>query len=272
VVVIKGQRSGVVSRTAQDPLSEAAVRLMTDSSGRSVNFLGEFWSRVPFVAEVREGDVGDVRYRYWQAQPAFGLQGRTVGPSDYRPFLDQLFTVEDCRRAEAVWEESGRPIRVAAHLRRSAAEIAGLVRELDRSELGPRTAVAIMGSRRHEAIPDLNLRRVDVLDLTDNYEKGISIMPLLQIVRSADLFLGGRGGFEIFALASGVPALTVFDEDGWWEQRRLWPQRLWSENPLGCLVRAAEFDARRAFVRHVAPWLRTRARPRAKSAGVAVAR
>jgi len=241
---------------------------MTDGSGGSVNFLSEFWSRVPFVAEVHEGNVTDVRFRYFQPQPAFGLQGRTLGPSDYLPFMDQLFTDEDRRQAEAIWEESGRQIRVAVHLRRSSAEIAALVQELDRSELGPRTAVVIMGSRRHEPIPDLNLRRVDVLDLTDNYEKGVSIMPLLQVIRSADLFLGGRGGFEIFALASGVPALTVFDEDGWWEQRRLWPRRLWSENPLGCLVRADEFDARRVFAQHLAPWLRARALPRAKLASL----
>jgi hypothetical protein len=271
VVVVKGQCSGVSSRSARDPLSEAGVRLMTDRRGQSVNFLREFWSRVPFVDEVREGDVGDVRFRYWQAQPAFGLQGRTVGPSDYRPFIDQLFTEEDRRQAEAIWKESGRPIRVAAHLRRSAEEIAALVQELDRSQFGRLSAVALMGSRRHESVPDLNTGRVKVIDLTDNYEKGISIMPLLQTIRSADLFLGGRGGFEIFALASGAPALTVFDEDGWWEQRRLWPQRLWHENPLGCLVSAAEFDAQRVFAEHLAPWLQTRLDSRAEHAALSVA-
>jgi len=268
VVVMKGQRSGVSSRSKRDPLSEAGVRLMTDKGGQSVNFLREFWSRVPFVDEVREGDVGDVRFRYWQAQPAFGLQGRTVGPCDYRPFMDQLFTDEDRRQAEAIWTESGRPIRVAAHLRRSATEIAALVQELDRSELGRLSAVALLGSRRHESVPDLDTGRIKVIDLTDNYEKGVSIMPLLQAIRSADLFLGGRGGFEIFALASGVPALTVFDEDGWWEQRRLWPQRLWDENPLGRLVRAAEFDAQRVFAEETAPWLRPRACPPAEFAGL----
>jgi hypothetical protein len=270
-VVIRGRCSGVTLGSKGNPFAERGLRLMTDGSGGSVNFLSEFWSRVPFVAEVHEGNVTDVRFRYFQPQPAFGLQGRTLGPSDYLPFMDQLFTDEDRRQAEAIWEESGRQIRVAVHLRRSSAEIAALVQELDRSELGPRTAVVIMGSRRHEPIPELNLRRVDVLDLTDNYEKGVSIMPLLQVIRSADLFLGGRGGFEVFALASGVPAVTVFDDEGWWEQRRLWPRRLWSENPLGCLVRAAEFDAKREFVQHVAPWLRARACPRAKSASVAVA-
>ena len=272
VVVIKGQRSGNASSSARDPFSEAGVRLMTDRRGQPVNFLHEFWSRVPFVDDVREGDVGDVRFRYWQAQPAFGLQGRTAGPCDYLPFMDQLFTDEDRRQAESIWKESGRPIRVAAHLRRSASEIVALVQELDRSELGRLSAVALLGSRRHESVPDLDTGRISVIDLTDNYEKGVSIMPLLQAIRSADLFLGGRGGFEIFALASGVPALTVFDEDGWWEQRRLWPQRLWDENPLGCLVRAAEFDAQRVFVEDIAPWLRPRACPPAEFASLPVAR
>jgi hypothetical protein len=269
-VVIRGRRSGVTLRSEGNPFAERGLRVMADGSGRSVNFLSEFWSRVPFVAEVREGDVTDVRFRYFQPQPAFGLQGRTVGPSDYRPFIDQLFTVGDCRRAEEIWEESGRPMRVAVHLRRSAAEIASLVDELDRSEFGPRSAVAVMGSRHHEVIPELSPRRIKLIDLTDNYEKGVPIMPLLQTIRSADLFLGGRGGFEIFALASGVPAVTVFDEDGWWEQRRLWPRRLWSENPLGCLIRASEFDARRVFVGHLAPWLRARVCPAAKFASLPV--
>jgi hypothetical protein len=271
-VVIKGQRSGVVSRSASDRFSESGVRLMKDESGRSVNFLAEFWSRVPFLAEVREGDVKDVRFPYWQAQPSFGLYGRTVGPSDYRSFLHRMFSDDDRRQAEAIWGASGRPIRLAVHLRRSAAEIAALVAELDRSSLGPVTAVALMGSRAHESIPSLEFQRVAVLDLTDNYEKGISLMPLLQTLRSADLFLGGRGGFEIFALASGVPVVTVFDDDGWWEERRLWPRRLWRENPLGCPLRAGRFDPASVFAETIAPWLDRRIEPREEEAVLAAVR
>jgi hypothetical protein len=80
-------------------------------------------------------------------------------------------------------------------------------------------------------------------------------MPLLQSIRMADLFVGGRGGFELFALAAGVPAITVFDEDGWWERLRLWPERLWDENPLRGFVRAKEFDAQRELDELVLPWL-----------------
>ena len=257
-IVIKATASGALSRSAGDPLSEGNVRLMATASGQPVNFLLEFWSRVPFVDRVREGDVGDPREHYWQPQPALALQGQTAGPSDYRPFLDELFTSDDRRQAEGIWTRAGRPVRVAAHLRRSADQIAALVSEIGRSELGPATAVAIMGSRRHEPIPDVPPHHAEVLDLTDNYEKGISIMPLLQTIRAADLFIGGRGGFELFALAAGVPALTVFDDDGWWEQRRLWPERLWSENPLGVLIESADFDAGEAFRTHVAPWLHRR--------------
>lgn len=83
-------------------------------------------------------------------------------------------------------------------------------------------------------------------------------MPLLQVVRGADLFVGGRGGFELFALVSGTPALTVFDDDGWWEQRRLWPRRLWNENPLGGFALAHTFDAAAVCRQLVAPWLRGR--------------
>ena len=170
-----------------------------------------------------------------------------------------MFTDEDRRKAQEIWARSDRPIRIAAHLRRSAEHIAALIDELDRSELGASVVVAVLGSRGHETIPNLTCDRVELLDLTDNYETGISIMPLLHTVRTADLFIGGRGGFELFALVAGVPAITVFDEDGWWERRRLWPLRLWSENPLGVFLESADFEPKKVFQAHVEPWLAPRA-------------
>ena len=254
-VVIKGPGSHVAARTTDDPFAERGLRNMRDGIGRTVSFLSEFWLRVPFVDDVREGDVSDPRLHYWQPQPAFALQRRTVGPSYYAPFLDELFTREDGRQAAEIWGRGSRPLRLVAHLRRSSEEIVALIQQIDASQLAAECAVAVLGSRRHEHVPDIAPSRVELIDLTDNYEKGTSIMPLLQTIRTADLFIGGRGGFEIFALAAGVPALTVFDEDGWWERRRLWPERLWAENPLGAFFRADQFDARLAFEDVVRPWL-----------------
>jgi hypothetical protein len=271
-VVIKGERSGAAARSSADPLAEAGLRVMPDARGRSVSFLAEFWSRVPFLDEVIEGDVRDASLHYWQPQPAFTLAKETVGPSDYGPFLGDLFTLEDRRLAEAAWSRSSRPLRVAVHLRRSAEQIAELVSALDRSDLASQTAVALLGSRRHEAIPEVRCQRIEVIDLTDNYEKGIGIMPLLQLIRGADLFAGGRGGFELFALVSGTPALTVFDDDGWWEQRRLWPQRLWDENPLGGFVLARDFHAAKVHDELVAPWLSERLASRPTLAATGAAR
>jgi hypothetical protein len=230
------------------------------AAGGPVNFLAEVWSRVGFVDAVSEGNVSDPQHHYWQPQPWIALQGGSVGPADYRPFLDGLFSDEDRRTAGELWASRNRPLRVVAHLRRSAGEIAALAGEIDACALAGDVVVAIVGSRRHEAIPELRWERVALLDLTDNYERGIGIMPLLQTLRTAHLFIGGRGGFELFALAAGVPAITVFDDDGWWEQRRLWPERLWSENPLGIFLEAARFDAADAFRTHVEPWLRSCAR------------
>lgn len=258
-VLIKSSASGTVHRSTDDAFSEGRLRLMATSSGGSVNFLAEFWSRASFVDSVQEGDVEDPQHHYWQPQPAIGLRGHTVGPADYRPFLDGMFTEEDRREAQEIWARSERPIRVVVHLRRAAEHIAALIDELDGSELGASVVVAILGSRGHETIPDLSCDRVELLDLTDNYEKGISIMPLLQTVRMADLFIGGRGGFELFALVAGVPAITVFGEDGWWERRRLWPLRLWSENPLGVFLESGDFEPKKAFQAHVGPWLAQRA-------------
>jgi hypothetical protein len=271
-VVIKGEQSGASARSSTDPYAEAALRVMADGHGGAVNFLAEFWSRVPFLDEVVEGDVRDASLHYWQPQPAFTLAGRSVGPSDYAPFLDDLFTPEDRRAARDVWQRSERPLRVAVHLRRSAEQIASLIDELDRSDLASRTAVALLGSRRHEEVPKVCCERVEVLDLTDNYEQGIGIMPLLQAIRGADLFIGGRGGFELFALVSGTPALTVFDDDGWWEQRRLWPRRLWDENPLGGFVLARDFAVADACERLVVPWLRERLTSKRSVAAIGSAR
>ena len=268
-VVIKG--AGAAASTKDDPFAERGLRQMHDETGSATNFLAQFWLRVPFVDEVLEGGVADQRFHYWQPQPAFGLQQRTAGPSDYAPFIDQLFCAEDARRAEGMWRAAGRSLRIAAHLRRSADEIAALLRQIDASSIASHCAVAVLGSHRHERIPEIALSRVELIDLTDNYEKGIPIMPLLQAIRAADLFVGGRGGFELFALAAGVPAITVFDEDGWWEQRRLWPARLWDENPLGGFIRASRFDAERTFRDVALPWLTRKlaSRPNAEALGAA---
>jgi len=270
-VVIKGAGARAAASTRDDPFAERGLRQMHDETGSATNFLAQFWLRVPFVDEVQEGDVADPRFHYWQPQPAFGLQLRTVGPSDYAPFLHRLFSGEDAQRAEEIWAAAERPLRIVAHLRRSADEIATLLQQLDASALAPSCAVAVLGSRRHERIPDIALSGVELIDLTDNYEKGIPIMPLLQAIRMADLFVGGRGGFELFALAAGVPAITVFDEEGWWEQRRLWPERLWDENPLGGFIRASQFDAQRALREVALPWLTRRLASRPKAEALSVA-
>jgi hypothetical protein len=270
-VVIKGASSGAAARSGADPLAEAGLRVMPDTNGRAVNFVAEFWSRVPFLDDVIEGDIGDASLHYWQPQPAFTLGGLTVGPAEYSPFLDDLFKLKDRHLAGKAWGATNRPLRVAVHLRRSAEQIAELVHELDRADLARETTVAVLGSRRHEAIPELLCRRIELVDLTDNYEKGLGIMPLLQLIRDADLFIGGRGGFELFALVAGTPALTVFDDDGWWEQRRLWPQRLWNENLLGAFVLAGDFQASAVADETVVPWLYGRLASRPALTAVAAA-
>lgn len=268
-VVIRGEAGGAAVRTAGDPYSESALRVMSAGDGHhSVNFLREFWQSVPFLDEVSEGDIHDPSLRYWQPQPAFTFGGKSVGPSDYAPFLEGLFSQDDRCRAEALWARSSRPLRIVLHLRRSAAFIVELAATLDTTELGANAAFAVVGSRKHEQIPDLTCLQAGVLDLTDNYEKGIAVMPLLQVIRTADLFIGGRGGFELFALVAATPAITVFDEDGWWEQRRLWPQRLWDENPLGGFVRASRSEPHAVLASIAAPWLRKRLARRRASAAV----
>lgn len=254
-VLVRGEVAGTATASPRDPFSERGVRVMTAADGGRVNFLAEFWRRVPFVDSLTEGDIRDPAYRYWQPQPALLLRRQTRSPRQYAPFLDDLFTDEDRSVAAQLWASTGRPVRVVVHLRRSADQLAALVAQLDASPFAHDTAMAVLGSRRHQSVPDLATSHLALLDLTDNYERGVSFMPLLQVIRDARLFMGGRGGIEAFALAAGVPTLTVFDDDGWWEERRLWPEALWRDNPLGVRAYQRGFNAEALYAQHLAPWL-----------------
>jgi len=122
---------------------------------------------------------------------------------------------------------------ICLHLRRNANKVLDFANHLQHS--GIKCHFILLGSSEHQSIPDIS-GLINTTNLIDSYSKGLNTIELLKITRQSDLFIGGRGGFELFHWLSEVPSINFFDPHGMIEvSSYLWPESLWKENIINKL-------------------------------------
>lgn len=122
---------------------------------------------------------------------------------------------------------------VALHLRRNASKIMAMAEEIQQHI--PNVRFALLGSSEHQDLPSIDGLN-DVVSLIDSYTKGLGTLDVLYLSRKSNLFIGGRGGFELFHWLSEVPSICFFDEMGLQEVRQLWwHPSLWEDNKINKL-------------------------------------
>lgn len=239
-----------------ETLSYDTARHMTDAHGKRINFRREYLETFSFIDELRGADPKRVSAEYWHPAEVARRAGGLADPAEYRELLEELFTEQDKTFASRFWVEHGLDKRfvIAIHFRRSSAVLYRLYQAiLGCGVMGDRVRVLAMGSTEHEKIPALD--ETKTISLVDSYQQGIGLRPLLAIGRKANLFLGGRGGFEHFFWYAQVPSINFFDAVGFQEiEKGFWNPALWKENPVAeSLLHVDKADVVRVFETMILP-------------------
>ena len=141
-------------------------------------------------------------------------------------------TAADVLQSILIHKESFGKKIVTLHLRRNAEHIIEFAAFLQThfSNL----FFIFLGSTEHQNIPSIP-SNLNGISLIDSYEtQGINTVEVLRISSECDLFIGGRGGFEIFHYLNKKPSINFFDEHGEVEICALiFPPSFFKENPFG---------------------------------------
>ena len=222
--------------TPSDPriYSGDTARLMTDQHGNKYNSRYEILERLPFVDELEAQDyrkkqsgeyydpLTQARKLGWQASPTWFTENIT-------PFL---FNDSDRLSIDNLWKKHNlhNKFIISIHFRRSLKEINRLYQLIVKSEeIGDDVRIIMMGSTEHQIIPP----KLDKsLSLVDSYCQGLGLMEVLLAGIRSSLYIGGRGGFEIFFWLNMVPSINIFDGIGkeFLQEPLWWPESYWKEN------------------------------------------
>jgi len=122
---------------------------------------------------------------------------------------------------------------IALHLRRNAPKIIEMACAIQ--EKYPNAHFILLGSSVHQTLPNTDVLK-NQTSLIDSYAKGLNTIELLSITKNVDLFIGGRGGFELFHWLTETPTVCFFDSMGEREISQLWwHPALWEDNKINKL-------------------------------------
>ncbi len=158
-----------------------------------------------------------------------------ISPSDFdKSYLVQYFSNrainENCNKIlKYINRQKVKKRIVSVHLRRNSDIILEFCKIIQsRFEI----TFLVLGSTEHQIIPNYDFLH-DKIILIDSYSKKLDLLDIFHLTRNSDLFIGGRGGFELFHWLACVPSINFFDKVGFLEvENKLWPKVLWNENKI----------------------------------------
>lgn len=125
---------------------------------------------------------------------------------------------------------------VSLHLRRNGEKIIKLAKKIQMEN--PNTTFILLGSSEHQNIPNIGKLK-NVVSLIDSYKLGLDTIDVLKLSSLSDLFVGGRGGFELVHWLRVIPTICFFDEMGFLEiKQKWWDRKLWENNRIKKLYHA----------------------------------
>ena len=226
-----------VSTDKQDPnqFGLGLTRFEKSKSDKLVNPIADLLENVNFIDEKVGGDPTNAK-EYWHPDIEFQNKwGSSLPPKEYvREIFDDIFNEEDQIQANQFYNDNDLDSKfvIAFHLRRGSDKILKIAQNLlTDPTINSNIKCLFLGSSRNENLPEF--KNLNQIDLTDNYEKNISLRTLYKIVMKSQLFIGGRGSFEhIFWLAQ-VPSINLMDKQGYEgnnAQFGTWMPEFWEEN------------------------------------------
>lgn len=227
------------------------------TSGQEIVPIKDFLQNLSYIEKVISGDIWDNGYDCWFApHVAQRLRGAFFKPSEYRDVMSDLFSEEDMSFAERFFKKYDLQDHfvITLHFRTSVERVGQLYDLISKDDqMGRHIRFLLLGITQHDPQKSQN-EDPRIIDLRDNYEKGINIRQLLATARKSHLYLGGRGGFDLFFWLARVPTINIFDLQGKGELEKMWPDSLWKENRFNKLYWGDSFDAKQVFQETIRPY------------------
>jgi len=233
--------------------SAGKSRKFSTADGKKVNAIKEYLETFSFIDELRgTPNILQGPGELWLSSDVPVFMGGHPTPQEYREAVfDELFSNEDIQRCEEFYKKHNlhEKFVVCLHFRRNADKVYTMYKLLN--SRCKDVVFILMGSTEHEEIPEIE--GDNVISVLDSYQKGLYLRDIFQIGIHADLYIGGRGGFEIFFWNSGIPCANFFDEDGRKEIiRGAWAKYLWKHNIIPELFNEHS-NEEEIFKKHVLP-------------------
>ncbi|ARR49850.1 hypothetical protein ETN89_09930 [Photobacterium damselae subsp. damselae] len=218
-----------------DAFSWGTTRKYKNANGENSNPIREWIQAFYDVDEFIGCDINKIEGADKFYPPQIGSMEGYSSPQYFNkkylsPFFNKLELSESasCILSEInELKNDGKKI-IAIHLRRNSDTVIEFAKYIN--NLDDRLHFIVLGSSEHQSIPDIS-SMLNKTVLIDSYSKGINTLELLRITRESDLFIGGRGGFELFHWLSEIPSINFFDPHGLIEVASyIWPQSLWKDN------------------------------------------
>ena len=224
------------------------------SSGKEIVPIKDFLSNIPYLKKIIPGDIWDNGYDCWHAPHiAKRLKGSFFKPSEYKECFNEIFSNEDISFADFFFREKNldKFFLITLHFRSSAEKIKQLYSLISQDEqMYSHSRFLLLGNLEHNVKGD----PTHLIDLRNNYEKGINIRQLLAVAKKSNLYLGGRGGFDLFFWLAQVPTLNIFDLQGKGELEKMWPSFLWEQNYFKELYWQDSFNSEKVFSKTIRPY------------------
>ena len=171
------------------------------TSGQEIVPIKDFLFNLPYLQRIIPGDIWDNGYDCWFAPHiAQRLRGAFFKPSEYRDVMNDIFSEGDISFAERFFEKYKLQDHfvITLHFRTSVEKLRQLYDLiLKDDQMDRHVRFLLLGITQHDPQKSQNADP-RIIDLRDNYEKGIHIRQLLATARKSHLYLGGRGGFDLF--------------------------------------------------------------------------
>lgn len=154
-------------------------------------------------------------------------------PNKFHTYLKNMLIKQDNTRIEKIKKEMSKyNINIALHLRRNSQKILEFAELVEK--YNPNVNFILLGSTEHQKIPEIKLK--NTISLIDSYSKNLNLLDVFKISTDCTLFIGGRGGFEVFHWLIKVPTLCFFDDVGFNEIKiGWWDKSLWQQNKINKL-------------------------------------
>ncbi len=202
--------------------SLGSLRLMKDQKNKVINFRKEL---IDIIIKKNERlafkgiDLKKINGESWFPDNFWILNYPNPNFSEFNTnFFEKITNNNSTEKINKIIRSENNQYILTLHLRRSAKNIISLSNLVSKykNKINKNIKFIILGSNEHDNIP-LNKIEFEYISILDSYTKGYNTIDIINVIKSSNFFIGGRGGFELISWYANIPTINFFDNRGFRE-------------------------------------------------------